>query len=693
MPVISTGISVSVYQLTVGPSASLTMTGTASLAVYDTVTVTGTVSFASTSTFTYASSATTQDVLDLAYGTLAVSGSAQKILPATTTVTGDFTVAGTTPIFGTGTFVYAAGTAAIQRVAATNYYNLIFTGNRGGNTIRLGNGVSNNTIDVANVFTMSATNYVSTDGGYNIFNFSSGSTITIPGFTYGNITNVAPAGTKRIYDPLGSADPAHVVTCRSLSNVAPYVAADYTVTGSKIKLNRTGVASTTLSSFNYYDFEITGNLGGTNLAINGQIGIAGTFTVSATNYNLNTSMGRVFYNGTGNQTITAFDYYDLWVAGTAGAAGTRTVTLPGTGTIGVRNQLATTLPSTFTAGNGYVVTGSTVNFFTGSNNIPVLAPLVAGANNYHNINVTGGVRILAGDLKLGGDLTITGADGNEATVNIGNNVANRNLTIAGNIIMSGTSATSALTSVLDFNAFARTVTVLLAGNLTISGTSQLTTNTASTIAGNLLFNGTSQQYSNTSIFKNGGVNFVVGNGTAATTLTLNTSLDLIRSAVAPYSGSFTVATNSILNAGTRNITVGTDDGNVGNNAAFNLNSNATFITANTGIAPNTAIEGTATDGTTGTILSGTKITKNYNVAANYVLNGATVNPFPTAISTMANLTIGANVSLNKAIVATATLDLASFTLTQANNDLQFSGLTSTTGNIYADHKFCSFNNR
>ncbi|HOZ80368.1 MAG TPA: T9SS type A sorting domain-containing protein, partial [Ferruginibacter sp.] len=148
---------------------------------------------------------------------------------------------------------------------------------------------------------------------------------------------------------------------------------------------------------------------------------------------------------------------------------------------------------------------------------------------------------------------------------------------------------------------------------------------------------------------------------------------------------FTVAANSILNAGTNNITVGTDDGNVGNNASFNLNANATLITANTGVAPNTAIEGTAIDGTTGTILAGTKISKTYNAGANYVLNGATVNPFPAAIGTMANLTIGAPVSLNKAIIATGTLDLASHTFTQAGNNLQFSGLASTTGNIYADN--------
>lgn len=685
MPVLGTGSLINVYQLVVGPSASLTMTGTAGISVFDLADITGTVSFASTSTFTYASSVSPQNILNLPYGNLAVSGSAAKTLPAVTTVTGDFAIAGVAPIFGTGTFVYAAGTAPIQRVTAANYYNLSFTGNRSGNTIRLGNGVSFTTIDIANNFVVTASNYVANDGGFSIVNFSSPNNITIPGFTYGSITNTAPAGSKRTFDPLGSSDPAHVISCRSLGIVSPYVAADYITTGSKVKLVRTGTTSTTLSSFNYYDFELAGDFGGTNLAIGGQIAIAGAFTVSATNYNLNTGGGKFYYNGTGNQTITPFNYYDLWIAGASGAAGTRTVTLPNAGTIGVRNQLAVTGPGTFTAGNGFTVTGSTVNFFTGSQNIPVLSPLVAGGNNYHNINVTGGSRILAGDIKLGGDLTITGGDANPApaTLTVGNDVSNRTLTIAGNINVSGTSATASLTSILDFNTVTRIVTILLSGNLNVNGTSQITTTVGAT-PGNLLFNGVSPQYTNTSIFKNGSVNFIAGNGTAATTLTLNSSLDLFRSAAQPFSGSFTVATNSILNAGTKNITIGTDDGNVGNNAVFNLNANATLITANTGIAPNTAIEGTATDGTTGTILAGTKITKTYNAGANYVLNGATVNPFPAAINTMANLTIGAPVSLNKAIVATSTLDLASYTLTQANNNLQFSGLTSTTGNIYAD---------
>jgi hypothetical protein len=78
MPLIATGVAISVSQLTVGAAASLTMAGTANLSVYDAVTFSGTASFASTSTFTYASSVNDQNILNLAYGNLAISGTALK---------------------------------------------------------------------------------------------------------------------------------------------------------------------------------------------------------------------------------------------------------------------------------------------------------------------------------------------------------------------------------------------------------------------------------------------------------------------------------------------------------------------------------------------------------------------------------------------------------------------------------------
>ncbi len=691
MPVIGSGFAISVYQLTVGASASFTMTGTGSISVTDNVAISGTVSFDPTSTFTYSSSNAAQNILDLPYGNLAVAGTSVKIFPATTTVTGDFSImaGASSPTFGTGTFVYAAGTALVQRVAAANYYNLTLTGNRGGKTIALGNSSTFNTIDIANNFVVTATNYTATGNGYNTINFSSTSTVVpqnIPGFTYDFISNSGNG--LRVYDPLGSANAANVINCRVLNPSNAGGATLYTLnvtTGSKVKMTRTSV--TNLSSFPYYDFELTGNLGGANLSVSAgqEIRIAGAFTFTATNYNLISNTGRFFYNGTGNQTITAYNYNDLWISGTAGGAGTRTVTLQSSGTIGIRNTLVVTSPSTFTAGNGFVVTGSTVNFNIGSSTIPVLPPLTAGGNNYHHLTVTGGTRLLAGDLSMGGDVTVNGTDANPAQLTIGNNASNRVVTIAGNLGVTGTSASSLLTAIVDFNSVNRVVTLRLAGNLSISGTSQvLTGNAPLNLKGTILFNGTNQQYTNTAVNKNKYLNYIVGDGTNPTTLTLNNTLELTRSGNGPFSDTLTVAANSILNTGTKNIKIGIDTLPGANNAAFNLSSGATFSTANTGVASNTAIEGTAADGTTGTILSGSLITRSYNAGANYILNGATVNPFPAAIITMANLTIGAPVSLNRAITATGTLDVASFTLTQAGNDLQFSGLTSTTGNIYAD---------
>ncbi len=694
MPVIGTGSAINLYQLQVGASASLTMTGTGSISVYDLVDFNGTANFSGSSSFNYASSNASQTVLNLPYVNLGFSGSAAKILPAYIVVTGDMSISGAAPTIGTGTIEYAAGTAAIQRVAAANYYNLTFSGNRGGKTIRLGNGVSNNTIDIANVFSITATNYAATIDAYNTVNFSSASLTVaqpMPGFIYGSVTSTNNG--LRVLDPLGSTDPTHEIRCKAFGASIPN--SRNTVTGSKVVLDRTpATGNTTLFGFTFYDFEITGNLGNRGISVgNGQtVTILGTFSVTATNFYQPQTTNNFYFSGTGAQTIPAFKsnvgsntpawrFYNVNIVN-----GNRVITLGGAGvdTINITGTLTVPSSGSFSAGTGFVVNGSTVNLIDGSGSIPVLTPVTIGGSNYNNLLVTGGTRLFGGDMILGGNLSVIGSDASLATLNIGDAFNNRTITILGNLSVTGTSGSSALTGILDFNAGSKTVLINLAGNLSVSGMGQLTTTNGSTVCGNILFNGTTQQYSNSSAYKNGFVNFYVGNGTTNTTLTLNDKLDLIRSGVEPYSSSLTVAPNAILNMGVKNISVGADDGNIGNNAVFNLASAATLITANSGLAPNTAIEGTALDGTTGSILSGTTLTKNYSTGANYILNGATVNPFPAAISTMANLTIGANVSLNKAITATGILDLAAYTLTQASNNLQFSGLTSTSGSIYAD---------
>ncbi|MEN9568990.1 MAG: hypothetical protein RL172_221, partial [Bacteroidota bacterium] len=693
MPNIPTGTAVSVYQLTLGAGASLTMTGTASLSVYDAVTFSGTTNFANTSTFIYASSNAAQNIINIPspyYGNLGISGAANKIFPSSVTITGDLSISGAAPDFTTNssTVVYEAGTAAIQRVAATNYYNLTFAGNRGGRTIRLGNGVSNNTINLANNFIITATNYVATIDAYNTFNFSSAGAQAIPGFTYGTLTNTGNG--PRTYDNQGSADATHVVKYKSLS----FSTGANTMAGSKLVFDRSSVpmGAFNITGNSYYDFEIAGNLNNSTVGFfsNATVSIAGTFTVSATNFKQSFANNFTFnFNGTGNQTIPAFKTitasntpawkFDELTVTNAG----RVITIAGAGTDTLFIGGAFTVPSvaSFTGSNGFVVAGSTVNFNTASGTIPVLRPS-SGTTHYNNIVLESGTRNTNGDLNLSGNFTVRGTDAAPAQLTVNNGAANRYITIAGDLTLAGTSASSALTSLVDFNAGSPSQ-IRVGGNVNISGAGQLTT-LIGTAPGSLLFNGATQQYSNTSSNKNGFVNFIVGDGTNATAVTLNHNLELLRSDIAPFSTSLVVANNASLNTGTKNITIGTDD-NGATNAAFTLNSGATLITSNTGVSPNTAIEGLATDGTTGTILANdSKLTRTYSPTASYVLNAATTEPFPSSITSMANLTIGAAVSLNRDIVASNTLNLTTNILTQAGNDLTFSGLASTTGSIYAD---------
>jgi len=692
-PVMVTGDNMSVYQLTVTAPAVLTMNGTSSLSVYDNVVFTGTASFQPTSTFMYASPSVAQNIVNLPYGTLGISGAGSKIFPATTTVTGDF-VANANPTFpANANFIYDAG-AAVQRVAATNYVNLTITGSRGGNTIRLGNGVSANTIKVTGLFNVTATNFNATNDKYNTFDFAAPNPTpqTIPGFVYGFISS--STGGPRTLDPLGSVDPTHVISCKGiLANPKRN-----TVTGSKIKLDRTG-SNTNLGYYIYNDLEVSGNMAGASLgglSVTDTIFIAGTFSISATNFKLSSTPFTMNFNGSGSQTIPGFKantgtntpawkYVNLIISNS-----NRDITLSPTDTIYVQGSLTVPTPASFSSG-GFITTGSTVDFMVGSGLIPILKPK-AGLNNYNNVVLESGVRIMEGDLVLGGNLTIRGLDTAAAQFNIGNGVNNRTLTVLGNININGAAGPSPFqNSLLDFNTGnALTSLVKLYGNLNVSNGGLISTVVTGNNKGTIQFIGGSHQYNNTSTQKNGFVNFTVGDGILPDTLTLNTNIDLTRSAIAPFSSSFNVSDKGVLIANTKNIKVGTDDGNA-TNAVFNLNAGATLVTSNTGGAAAStdfALEGAATSGSTGTVqVNG--ITRNYDIAANYVLNGATVNPFPAPALppfTMNNLTIGANVSLNRGIDVNGTLDLKANILTQAGNDLEFNGLTSSgvNGRIYAD---------
>lgn len=684
MPTLSTAVSVN--QFTLGPAASFTMTNTGNIAVYDAVSITGACNFDPYSTFTYASSSVNQNIVDITtgYGNLYLSGVATKVLPAVTRVKGNYTVTDQAPNVGTGTFIYLPG-RPIQNIGAGNYYNLEVQGDRAGGSIRLGTniGPTNNTINVGNTFTVGATNYTG-NGVYNTFNFQSTGAITIPGFIYGDLQN--PGNGARTLDPLGSSDPTHVI------NVSGFTRGTgaYTVTGSKVKFTRT--VGATFSGSQFWDLEISGVAAGSQTFQFGPpsptqtFSIAGSFVYSATGFTV-INYGRFHFNGTIDQTIPAgFPFFDLWISG-----GNRDVTLSNSGTIDITGQFAVTSPGSFGAGFGSITTGSTVRFSKNSDVIPLrFIPKVSTDPWYNNVIIKSGTKSLpSATITIGGDLTIEGTDAEPAQLTIGNGASNRNFIVKGNVNIVGTSATSASTSLIDFNTVTnRKAFFYVGGNLNITNAGQIATVVGDT-TGNLIFNGTNQQYINTSSRKNGYVKFVVGNGVTSTKLTLNNNLELARSATAPFSGALIVNTNGTLDVGTKNIKVGLDDG-LSSNPKFELRAGGTLVTANTGGAAAStdfAVEGTATNGNTGSIQVN-NIDRTYNIAANYVLNGATVNPFPVPVAPptflMNKLTIGANVSLNRPIDVNGTLDIGAFTLTQATNNLEFNGYTSTTGKLRAD---------
>lgn len=677
MPSINTGASISVYRLIVGAPITLSMGNAAAINIADNVVFNGSASFASTSTFTYSGDVgVSQNVASVTYGNLTFSGNGSKILPATVTVTGSYNLSGMAPVITGNTFVFA-GTGS-QKIAAGFYNNLTITGNRGGTQIGLGNLTSFNTIDIAGSFIMTATNY-SVKYDYNTINFSSSSTQNIPGFTYGTIDNTG-SGT-RVFDPLGASDPAHVITVRSFT---PGSFTSAVTTGSKIRIFRDAASNLQgSSSFNYNDLEITGNLGGGTLKFSGLTNVMGIFSFTATNFvpvsnYSGATAATINFNGTVDQTIPAiagFKYDNISYA----RGLNRNITLQSSGSIDLYGGIsAASSPASWGTGYGFIVAGSTVNFIEGSSTIPALQPVVTGGNNYNNITVTGGTRQLGGDMTAGGNVSVTGTDAAPGTLKIGNGSSTRRFYILGNLSVSGTSAGALATGQIDFNTGTSPGAgiIYLTGNLSISGKGQLMA--VGDNNGTIIFNGNGvlQSYNNTSGIKNGSVNFTIGNGTTITNLTLLSSIDLKKSTITTLAGILTVNSLSTLNCVTNNIVLGDSSGT----ASLKLNNGSTFITANTG-----GIVGAATSGSTGTITDDVNMTKSYGSTASYVLNGATSTPFPTtALSNMLNLTIGANVTLNKNITMSGILDLGSSTLTQDSKNLQFSGLTSTTGRIAAD---------
>lgn len=234
---------------------------------------------------------------------------------------------------------------------------------------------SSGTLTVTGNFTLTLTGNFTLNGTFNCgtgtIDYASPNPQTIVATNYYNLTS-SNTGSRTLASS-GTIGIAGTFTIGTNS---------YTVTGSTIEFNGSGTQ--TIPAFNYHNLSSSGS-GDRILSNTGTIGIAGTFSPGTNSYTITNST--INFNGTGTQTIPAFNYHNL----TSSNTGARI--LANSGTIGIAG--------TFTKGtNTYTTTGSTIEFNGSSNQgIPSF--------NYHNLvsSNTGPRTIASQIINISGNFT------------------------------------------------------------------------------------------------------------------------------------------------------------------------------------------------------------------------------------------------------------------------------------------------
>lgn len=503
-------------------------------------------------------------------------------------------------------------------------------------------GNSGKTFSVSNgaYFIVSKTSAMPTGFGTNTFGSSSTvdfigpNSQTVDARNYGNLTISGTRNNQNVTLASGT-----IGVSGTFSTTAVFTIGAYFTTGNTINFNGSGLQ--TIPAFNYYNLT-SSSTGARTLASSGTVGVAGAFTPGSNSYTITGST--INYNGTTAQTITAFNYNNLTVSGNRTV---NNVTFANGGTVGVANSF--TLSATFTSGN-YILTNNTINFNgTGSQTVPVLS--------YNNLTTTNAsTKTLAGSITANGAVTINSGSTLDASASnygmivLGNWVNNSGTFVprSGTVTFSGTS-TMLGSGVTNFN------------NVTISGA--LTGFSGNTnVAGNWVNDGTFTHNSGTITF----------NGT--TTL----------------SGSSTTPFYDIIISGTL-------FGHASNvNVAHNFTNNGTF-THNSGTVTfngTTTISGSSTSSFNNVAITGTLTgpsSANINVAGNWTNDGAFVHNNGTvtfngtsamsgsSTNTFNNLTISGALtapSANMNIIGTWTNNNA---FTHNSGTVTFSGTTTIGG--------------
>jgi hypothetical protein len=321
---------------------------------------------------------------------------------------GTIGVAGTfTP--GTSTFTITSNTmnfngAGVQTVPAFNFNNLTISNTHGANAVTLVNGGS---IGVAGTFTPGTSTFVIAG---NTVNFNGAGAQTIPAFDFNDLTVSNTHGANAVT----------LVNGGTIGVAGTFTPGTSIFTIANNTMNFNGAGAQTVAPFNYHHLTISGNRGGAAITLGaGNIGIAGTFTPSATNNTWVNTGNTIIFNGTSAQTIPAFDFFGgLTLSNITGATMSGNVTVNAaftltSGAFGVDvNSLTLNGAVSATAGTLTSQTAGTVNYFQAGAGQAVLVA------NYGNLSFNSANKVLpAGIIGIAGTFVPGAAAGHTITGN------------------------------------------------------------------------------------------------------------------------------------------------------------------------------------------------------------------------------------------------------------------------------------
>ena len=412
---------------------TVTMNTTASVASLQVGSTTG--NNTSTLTFAAGSSLTVN-------GTVTMSGNNGNRGGVTDMTAGGTLIANGSPAFafGAGTETWTPGTGTVQ-LGSTNtlpyavgvlstFNNLIISANTttlGGATTITGNLTVNGTLDgttsvnlTGNGATIDGAGAITNTGTITITNnktIAASAALVIAGpitVSTGTTTNNGTVTSTDTVTGIAGAGTFVNSTNAALNIAGPLSVTTFTATAAGNTVNYNGTGAQSVRATSYYNLTLSGaRTGANNLTLpnGGTVNIAGAFTSSATfgTGNYVVSGNTINFNGTGAQTVPAFNYNNLTISGVH----TASVTLVSGGTIGVAGSFSPT--ATFSSG-AFVVTGNTVDFNgTGAQTAP--------AFDYNNLTISGARTVNSVTLANAGTVGILGAFNPSATFTSGGYVA------------------------------------------------------------------------------------------------------------------------------------------------------------------------------------------------------------------------------------------------------------------------------